>query len=130
MNKFIYILITIFCLIIPNPNISYCQISSNNAYVTDLDLALQLSKDTDQKVLLIFSASWCAFCQQLKTDLPTFNNLEDKIICILDTDSNKKLSKKFKVKTLPSSFLLNKNGETIGSHSGYDFNSYNKWLVQ
>ena len=100
----------------------------NNAYVTDLDLALRLSKDTKQNVILIFSASWCSYCKVLKQDLPSIKEFDDKIICILDSDAEKKLARKFKAKSLPTSIMLNSDGEELSRISGYDKTSYSKWL--
>lgn len=132
MNKILCSLVVLFCFTLYQNDKVYCYspiyTQQSVGYVTDLNLALNLSKETKQEVLLIFSASWCQYCQNLKNDLSELNNLDNKIICIVDTDDEKKLSKKFKVKTLPSSFILNNNGETISYRIGYDFNSYNEWL--
>lgn len=131
MNKVLFILL-LFCFVSYQHDKAYCYqskyVQDSIGYVTDFNLALNLSKETGQDVLLIFSASWCQFCQNLKNDLSILNHLENKIICVVDADEEKKLSKKFKIKTLPSSFILNKNGETISSHTGYKFDSYNDWL--
>lgn len=99
-----------------------------NAYVTDLNLALNLSKETKQNVVLIFSADWCAYCQTLKKDLPYIKEFDNKIICILDVDKERKLSRKFNAKTLPTSIVLNPNGEELSRLSGYNKIQYSKWL--
>lgn len=115
-------------------NSIYCQNpatetkSQDNAYVTDLDLALRLSKDTKQNVVLIFSADWCGFCKVLKGDLPTIDGFDDKIICILDSHKEKKLTRQFKAKSLPTSIMLNPNGQEVSRISGYNKVSYEKWL--
>lgn len=109
-------------------NIVYAQTESNHAYVTDLDLALRLSKDTKQNVVLIFSASWCGFCKTLKKDLPTIKEFDNKIICILDTDEEPKLAKKFKIKSLPTSIILNSDGEELTRMMGYEKVPYSNWL--
>lgn len=102
--------------------------SSNISYVTDLDLALSLSKETKQNVVLIFSASWCVHCNNLKNDLANIEGFDNKIICILDSDKEKQLSRQFKVKSLPTSILLNSNGQEVSRLSGYNKTSYQKWL--
>lgn len=102
--------------------------SSSISYVTDLDLALSLSKETKQNVVLIFSASWCVHCNNLKNDLNNIDGFDNKIICILDSDKEKKLSRQFKVKSLPTSILLNSNGQEVSRLSGYNKTSYQKWL--
>lgn len=102
--------------------------SSSISYVTDLDLALSLSKETKQNVVLIFSASWCVHCNNLKNDLANIEGFDNKIICILDSDKEKKLSRQFKAKSLPTSILLNSSGQEISRLSGYNKASYQKWL--
>lgn len=130
-NKIILsVLLGFTCLFGYKPQYINCHIyaQENIVYVSDLELALSLSKETKQEVLLIFSASWCQFCNKLKNDLSLLSNLDNKIICIIDSDEEKKLSRQFKVKTLPSSFLINSDGDIISNITGYDFNSYNRWL--
>lgn len=133
MNKILSLLLIMFCFTLYQNNKAYCNdqsphIQQNIGYVKDLNLALKLSKETNQKILLIFSASWCAACENLKYNLHKLNNLDNKIICILDTEEEKKLTKKFKVKTLPYSLIININGDIVSSHVGYVFSSYNEWL--
>lgn len=109
--------------------ISYSQAQTfDNAYVTDLSVALRLSKETKQNIVLVFSASWCGHCKNLKNDLPTIEGFDNKIICILDSDNEKKTARQFKVKSLPTSIMLNSNGEEISRTVGYDKESYQKWL--
>lgn len=109
--------------------VAYSQ-TANNAYVTDLNVALRLSKETKQNIVLIFSADWCGHCKNLKNDLPTIKEFDDKIICILDSDKEKQLAREFKAKSLPTSIMLNFNGEEISRISGYNKASYSKWLKE
>lgn len=109
-------------------NPSETKESYDNAYVTDLDLALRLSKDTKQNVVLIFSASWCGFCKTLKNDLPIIKGFDNKIICIIDADKEKKLARQLKAKSLPTSILLNNEGQELSRIVGYEKGSYTKWL--
>lgn len=127
-----YLMICIgFLITFVNPIITtttYSQTSSDHAYVTDLELALKLSKQTKQKVVVIFSASWCSFCKILKNDMPYLSGFDNKIICILDVDQEKKLAKKFKTKSLPTSIKLNEDGEELDRIIGYEKIPYSKWL--
>lgn len=102
--------------------------TKDNGYVTDLDVALRLSKETKQSVVLIFSADWCGHCKNLKNDLPSIKEFDDKIICIIDTDKEKRLARQFKAKSLPTSIMINTNGEEISRTVGYDSESYKRWL--
>lgn len=130
MKKFILILSLFFLHqnIVFSENNSLITEKIHQEYISDLDTALDLSKHNNKKILLIFSASWCQFCENLKNDLSSLDNIDDKIICIVDIEQDKKMARKFKIKTLPSSFLVEGNGNITTSITGYDFNTYNKWL--
>lgn len=104
------------------------QNSTDNGYVTDLNLALRLSKETKQNTVLIFSANWCGHCKNLKQDLHSIKEFDNKLICILDSDKEKRLSRQFKARSLPTSIMLNSNGEEISRMTGYEKESYIKWL--
>lgn len=99
-----------------------------NTYMTNLDIALELAKDKQQNVVLVCSASWCKFCNNLKEDLPTISGFDNKIICIIDIDEYKKISKKYRIKSLPTSIILKHNGQEISRITGYDKKKYEKWL--
>lgn len=126
MQKIILIFVLLFSVLFTNI-IGYAQIK-DNGYVTDLNMALRLSKETQQKVVLIFSADWCGHCKTLKKDLPEIKEFDNKIICILDSDKEKKLVRQFKAKSLPTSVMLDSSGEEVSRKIGYDKKSYIKWL--
>jgi thioredoxin-related protein len=100
----------------------------NNAFVTDFDLATQLSKETGLKIVVVFSAEWCEYCQKFKNDLPEIKNFDNKIICIVETENNQKLVRKFKIKNLPTSLILNTESVEIDRIVGYNKSSYENWL--
>lgn len=133
MNKLLLILVSLITFTFLESNNVYSQdssqqIYSNNVYITDLNLALRLSKETKQDVVLIFSASWCGHCKNLKNDFPTIEGFDNKIVCILDSDQEKKMSRQLKVKSLPTSIILNPEGDEITRKVGYDKVSYSRWL--
>lgn len=129
MKKILIILGIMLTYIMPN---GYAQdtkvVKSNNAYVTDYNIALQISKETKQNVVLVFSASWCGFCKTLKKDLPDIKGFDNKIICIVDSDVEKKLTRTFKIRSLPTSILVSPSGDELDRISGYDKSSYEGWL--
>jgi thioredoxin-related protein len=132
-TKKIWTILALFICTIYNQNVCLANgaVSRPNiGYVEDFDLAMRLSEDTKQDILLIFSTSWCVHCNSLKKDLSKLSNLDNKIICIIDSEENTTLSKKFKVKTYPTSFLLDYTGESFRYIKGYDLDSYNRWLGQ
>ena len=133
MKKFVRMLPFLMIFIVPI-NLGFCKDTPKvirnftNAYVTDLSVALRLSKETKQKVVVVFSASWCGYCNALKKDLVDLKGFENKILCIVDVDEDKKLSRQFKAKTLPTSVILDEKGNETDRLSGYEKNSYQKWL--
>lgn len=126
MSRFALVFFVLFSAIFINTT-GYCQ-PKDNSYVTDLNVALKLSRETQQKIVLIFSADWCGHCRDLKRDFSSIKEFDNKIVCILDSDVEKKLSRQFKAKSLPTSIMLNTNGEEIARITGYDKASYSKWL--
>lgn len=116
------LLIFIFALFFLS-NQAYCQ----NAYINDFNTALRLAKETEQDLVVIFSAEWCGYCKKLKKDFPDINGFDDKIVCLLDTDEEKRLSRKFNVKSLPTSIMIH-NGQETSRKSGYNKQSYEEWL--
>lgn len=130
----------IFCLFfVVLQNTGYCdsiiieqtnQTQLSDAYLTDLSMALKLSKETGQKVIIIFSANWCGFCKTLKNDLKDIHELDNKIVCILDIEIEKKIARQFKIRTLPTSIILNSDGEEITRIVGYEKIPYTKWLKE
>ena len=100
----------------------------NNTYVTDYNIGRELSSDTGLKLVVIFSSEWCINCQNLKNDLPSIRNFDNKIICVLEVEENKDLSEKFKVKNLPTSIVLDASGKEVSKIIGYNKLSYENWL--
>lgn len=133
MIKFVRMLLSLMIFIVPM-NSGFCKDTPKvirnftNAYVTDLNVALSLSKETKQNVLVVFSAEWCGYCSSLKKDLIDLKGLENKILCIIDIENNKKLAREYKAKTLPTSVLINSDEQELSRLSGYDKISYQKWL--
>lgn len=98
--------------------------------INDLNIAKQEAKETDHKLLLIFGADWCVYCKNLEDDVDA--NLEkfmDKyVVCHVNYDNNKDLARKYNVRSLPHSVVL--DGEKVVTNKiGYrDFLTYRSWL--
>lgn len=88
--------------------------------------AKKLSELYNKSLILIFSAPWCQYCQDLKKDLESFDLLKNCIVCVLDTDKNQELVNKYKIKGLPTSIILQHNKEI--RKRGYKYRDYNFWL--
>lgn len=80
----------------------------------------------DAKVLIIFGAKWCKYCLILKEDLKSLN-IDDYTVCIVDTETRKDLVKKYRVRALPTSVVIQGDKE-ISRKTGYEKEEYQAWL--
>ncbi len=56
-------------------------------FKTDYKDAVKVSTALNQDLILIFTASWCGPCKNLKSDLTKYSDLfKDTTICIIDID--------------------------------------------
>lgn len=96
--------------------------------INDVGVAIKQAKETDTKVLLVYIADWCKYCEYLKRDL--IKNMdeinEEYTVCFVDFDTNRELARKHGVSSIPVSVILNDNIKTTGY--GGDFNSYKRFL--
>ncbi len=90
------------------------------AFVTNADTALQLAKQEQKPVIMIFSASWCPPCQSnLRSVYPSkeVTPFHDKFVwAYLDADdqANASLMQKYSVQGIPHFEFLDSEGESIG----------------
>ena len=84
------------------------------------------------KNLYIFTAGWCRPCKALKDFITSSpEKFQDVTISIIDIDQYPKISKKYSVKSIPTSILLIDEVEQsrlVGFSSGSSYlNWFNKW---
>ena len=93
-------------------------------FVTSYRKVLSEQKETGKPAVLIFSATWCGPCQEMKkkvypsADITPFH---DKFIwAYLDSDDsqNKKAKEKYAVKGIPHIEFLDSTGESLGQQVG------------
>lgn len=95
--------------------------------------AVKKSGELGMPILVLFEADWCGWCKKMKQEtLPNANvkeALENYIIVAVNTDNNKEVVKKHKVRGLPSQLITNYREENLKFSSGYkDADSFIKWL--
>jgi thioredoxin-related protein len=83
-----------------------------------------LGKNQGKKVYIHFWADWCGYCRTMEKE--TFQNplvkkrlAADYIAIKVDTDREKILSEKFRIRGLPDNWFLSKNGDIVGHRPGY-----------
>lgn len=97
-------------------------------FYSDIDEAQIAADRHNKKLLIIFTADWCPYCKTLKKDLQDKTIINNQyIICIVDIDKNKLLLDKYKIKTLPTSIIMEHLKE-ISRKNGYRKDVYIEWL--
>jgi thioredoxin-related protein len=102
--------------------------ATENIYIDDVEVAQEYAKETNTKLLLVFSADWCKYCVFLKDAI--YNNINtiesEYTVCIVDYDNNRNLANKYRVTSLPQSVVVD---NTIKKKVGFSsFTNYRKWL--
>lgn len=119
-----YILtLLIFIFVINNHNV----FANESIYIDDILIAKQYAEENDKKLLMIFTADWCKYCEPLKNAIE--NNIErinkKYVVCYINFDTNKDLVKKYRVGSIPATIIS--NGNTITRIVGFSsFNTYSQ----
>jgi thiol-disulfide isomerase/thioredoxin len=100
--------------------------------VNDYDIAINLAKTQQKNVLVIFGLENCHYCKVLKKDLVALKNIDNYIVCYLDSRENKKLTGKMGIKKWPTSVVVTVGSENQGESArvvGYgNKKEYDDWL--
>jgi len=103
--------------------------------ITTYEEALAEAKRSNRRILIVFGAEWCTWCQKLEGTMKseevkkTITN-ENIIYIHVNTDKRKDLSSKYSVRGIPAYVLIDKNENTLRSGSGYkDPENFVNWLV-
>lgn len=89
-------------------------------FLNNYNESVKVSKELNQPLILIFSADWCRYCVQLKKDISNHvDQFPNTTICIVDIDTNKNVSKKYRVKKIPKTIVFNRQGKKIKEFDGY-----------
>jgi len=99
--------------------------------LNDLEIANQIAKDQSKNTLIIFSLENCKYCDLLKNDLNKLKNIDNYVVCILDSRENKRITGKMKIKKWPTSIVITNSKEHQGEVDrliGYNQLDYDIWL--
>lgn len=94
-----------------------------------LEDAMMEAEMTKQKIVAVFSATWCGPCNQLKKDLANnLNILEDCIYVRIDIDQRRDLKRSYNVRTIPDIMII-ENGFQTKRKTGYNnLKDFHNWL--
>jgi|APGre2960657404_1045060.scaffolds.fasta_scaffold59797_2 thioredoxin-related protein len=103
-------------------------VSDDYIITTKLVDAIALSEELNKEVLVIFTANWCDYCNQMKKDLEYCQELEGMIVCFVNIDKNPELKQEYKVRSIPDYFLLKDKIEIKRQKGYYGKKDFLKWL--
>lgn len=108
--------------------INICVASQPSILVSSIDEAISLAKEIDSVALVVFTSDSCRYCVKLKKDFEQYPSIVDnKVICYVEYDDNRLLAKKYNVKALPHSLIIN-NNNIVKEYVGYEKVKYSEWL--
>lgn len=85
-------------------------------------------KETERKVLLVFSSERCPHCKTLKEHLKSAN-LDGILVCTVDVTEHKDIARKYHVRGLPTSVMLSK-GEETSRTKGFSQDEWDAWFAE
>ncbi|MCG8616085.1 MAG: thioredoxin fold domain-containing protein [Desulfobacterales bacterium] len=82
------------------------------------------AKKSDRPIFLYFGAPWCTYCTKLKKttfkDTRVTDYLNRNFVSIqVNTDNQRDLAKKWRIKGLPTMWFLESDGDKVNSLPGY-----------
>lgn len=114
---------------IPNIVIPNVPDTTKTIFYDEYEEAKKVSIAFNKKLLIIFGADWCPYCKDLKKDVSRIENFTYYIVCFINTDKNKDIVSEFKIKSLPTSIIVDKENEEVRK-TGYKYRDYEKWLEE
>lgn len=95
--------------------------------------AVSMARKTSQKMLLIFGAKWCHYCEQMKsTTLQSSSvkrKLQNYVYYYVDTDVEPSIARKYNSKSIPYYVIATSDERIIKSGSGYKSEKeFIKWI--
>jgi thiol-disulfide isomerase/thioredoxin len=142
----LFIFITSLCL----SNVSFAETSAEKNVLQNFEALISSHKG--KVIYLDFWASWCGPCRK---SFPWMNNIQEKyqqqglVIISVNVDNNKaladkflaeipanftvfydpkgKVARQFKLKGMPSSYIIDRSGKVISTHVGFSQSKKTKY---
>ena len=96
------------------------------------DDAVAIAKEQGKMVYVLFGGDHCPWCHKQKDVLlkdDVVDALSDYIVCHVDTSTEREVSSKYRIRTIPVSMILDSNERVVKKNVGYmDEAKFLKWL--
>jgi thioredoxin-related protein len=94
--------------------------------------ALEIAAEQGRRIYLVFRSEGCVWCGRQEEEMlkpKSIEAMDGLIVCAVDFEERRDLADRFGVRLLPSHRLLNSEGKTIRSFSGFmDSNGIARFL--
>jgi len=118
--------VILFCLILLCTNLY----SNDTLIINSIDVAKEISTETNKPLLVIFGADYCVYCDILKNDILNKKlspNIDNYVVCYVDIQKDKISKVKYNISTIPDSIIIDSN-KTKSRQTGYSIEKYKTWL--
>lgn len=96
------------------------------------DDAMELARSQGRNVYVLFGGEHCPWCHRQKEVLlrdGVADSLSDYLACHVDISEERALSVKYRVRSIPASFILEPDGDVVKKNVGYmDEQKFLNWL--
>lgn len=121
MKKILYVLFVI-AILTCSVSVSFAADTINNT--TDLNQAVSQAQKDNKTIMLVFDQDGCYYCDLLKKDVLSNNDVISKlnegfITVVVDINSHPQLAAKYHVVGTPTMIFLDSNQKEINKIEGY-----------
>lgn len=110
---------------------------NESIFKSDVVTARKTATQSDKAVMMIFSASWCGPCIQMKketwSDPQVVDLLDQSVVPVYvdtDTDQGRKWANDYGVASLPTIIVSRPDGKVLQWHTGYMSNAETRTLLE
>jgi thioredoxin-related protein len=101
----------------------FFQVQAISIEIYDYKDAVEISKETKRPIYILFvdkDCGWCSLQKEIYEKPEVINVLKEGfIVSFVDLSEEKEISKKYKVRSVPSHFILDSEGEVLKKIVGY-----------